>query len=307
MEIPSNLKSLYKHWGKHTLQPISSKEAVELDKKILSEIQDFAIERQLIWEKKTKGLDWPYTNDKVLQTYKFCNIYRELDRQTIEIHTLLKNHENDLDLWLLNVLFCRLICNTETVKKVGLLSYSAKHNLIVYKKLQSLARPKYGSAYIFPVSLIMKTKYPTREEFFCKYLPKVTRECAKIIKSFENKSVPEALALILPTFGFNLKFHWTESLIDTAYQFPEYIDLYKRFPIGPGSIPTMKLLSKEVNPENTCLALSQTPFPQFPHLTYNEKPVLLSAENWEGVGCEYRKYKNLKSGKGRRRLYKYKI
>jgi len=305
MEIPDNLKSLYKHWEKHTLGPTVPKKHIQLNGKVLSEIKEFAIARQLIWEKKTEGSGWPYTNDKVLQNYKFCNIYRELDRQTIQIHTLLKNYENDLDLWLLNVLFCRLICNTTTVNKVGLLSYSTKHNHTVYKKLQSLPKPKYGSAYIFPVSLIMKTKYPTREEFFCKYLPKVTRECAKIIKSFKNKGVLEALEVILPTFGFNLKFHWTESLIDVAYQFPEYINLYKKFPIGPGSLPTMKLLSKESSPENTCLALMQIPFPQFPYLTYNKKNVNLSSENWEGIGCEYRKYTNLKKGTGRKRLYKH--
>jgi hypothetical protein len=38
-------------------------------------------------------------------------------------------------------------------------------------------------------------------------------------------------------------------------------------------------------------------------LTYNHKPVYLSAENWEGIGCEFRKYTNLKNGTGRKKLY----
>ncbi len=39
-------------------------------------------------------------------------------------------------------------------------------------------------------------------------------------------------------------------------------------------------------------------------LTYKNEPIILSAENWEGIGCEFRKYTNLKAGNGRKRLYK---
>jgi hypothetical protein len=38
-------------------------------------------------------------------------------------------------------------------------------------------------------------------------------------------------------------------------------------------------------------------------LTLNSKPLRLSAENWEGIGCEFRKYTNLSEGKGRKRIY----
>lgn len=40
----------------------------------------FAYERQNIWYKKLKGENAPYTEDKILQEYKFCNAYRVLDR-----------------------------------------------------------------------------------------------------------------------------------------------------------------------------------------------------------------------------------
>lgn len=304
MEIPLELKKLYSHWLKHTDVSTRAKPSSNLDQKILKDIEKFSIQRQKIWEKKTLGKKKPYTKDMVLSKYKFCNVYRELDRQTIEIHIMLKGLEEDFDKWLLNVLFCRLVCNAETIKKVGLLSFRDSNNRGVYQKLLKLPRPKYGSAYIFPISLIMKSDYPTREEFFCFYLPQVTRKCSKLIKSFQEKSVVSSLEEILPAFGFNLRFHWTEVLIDTAYQFPELIDLFKRFPIGPGAKPTMKLLSNEADPENTCLALTNTPLREFPHLTFNGKKVHLSVENWEGIACEYRKYSNLKKGTGRRRLYK---
>ena len=48
----------------------------------------FAYERQNIWYKKLKEENPPYTDDKILQEYKFCNSYRVLDRVS---QYLLKN------------------------------------------------------------------------------------------------------------------------------------------------------------------------------------------------------------------------
>lgn len=48
----------------------------------------FAFERQNIFEKKKQGLPGPWTEDKILQEYKFCNSYRVNDRVS---QYLLKN------------------------------------------------------------------------------------------------------------------------------------------------------------------------------------------------------------------------
>ncbi len=48
----------------------------------------FAYERQNIFYNKLSGKNMPYTNDKILQEYKFCNCYRVLDRVS---QFLLKN------------------------------------------------------------------------------------------------------------------------------------------------------------------------------------------------------------------------
>ena len=89
-----------------------------------------------------------------------------------------------------------------------------------------------------------------------------------------------------------------------AYQYPQYINLFKEFPIGPGSISTMKRLNPTVDPIKVAVALTSTHVPDFPYLTYDSKPVYLSAENWEGIGCEFRKYSNLVCGVGRKIIYR---
>ena len=40
----------------------------------------FASERQQAFERRVAGLPWPWTSDPILQTYKFCNVYRAADR-----------------------------------------------------------------------------------------------------------------------------------------------------------------------------------------------------------------------------------
>ncbi len=303
MEIPQNLKQLYKHWVDHTYN-VTQQNTVSIDSLVVSNMASFASERMHIWEQKITNASPPYTQDPILLKYRFCNIYRELDAQTIQMHTQLKELESSLDLWLLNVIFNRMVCKPSTNQKVGFLTFNQEDNKKVFEKLMNLPSPKYGVAYIFPISVVSKVGLRTREEFFCFYLPKVIKQIVLVIEGFDKLSVVDALEQILPVFGVNFKFHWTEVLIDLAYQFPKYIDLYKKFPIGPGSLPTMKKLNYKEIPENVCLALVQTNMPDFRYLTFSGKKVRLSAENWEGIGCEFRKYTNLQNGNGRRRLYK---
>lgn len=303
MEIPDDIKELYKHWEKHTKNN-KIKNTVALDQDVLEKMVWFVNERMDIYKKKQNGQIPPLSKDKILSTYRFCNIYRELDRQTIYFHKLLKPFENDFSLWLLNMLFCRSVCRTETIEKIGLLNFNENNNQKVYKKLLEMESPKYGTAYIFPISMIQKSKWNTREKFFCLYYPLVVKKIANEIKSYKDLSVVEALTKILPIFGFNMKFLITEVLIDVAYQYPEHINLFLQFPIGPGSIPTMRILNNKIDPEIVNWVLSKLKQDNINYLTYDSKKILLSAENWEGVGCEFRKYTNLTKGNGRRRLFK---
>lgn len=66
----------------------------------------------------------------------------------------------------------------------------------------------------------------------------------------------------------------------------------------------MKMLSPNC-PEQVALQLSKTKLKKFPYLTYKGSNVFLSAENWEGIGCEFRKYTNLINGNGRKRIYRH--
>jgi hypothetical protein len=297
MEIPAQIRNLYRHWEQHVSSPGFSKAEPELPEKL----EYFVHERISIWKKKTRLEPRPYTADPILREYRFCNIFREFDKQTMEFHALLNPLRDDFPLWLLNMFYCRMVAHPETIKQAGLLSFDEIENEKFYERLVSLPRPKFGVLYVFPISMILKSKTPDRETFIAFYLPKVMKTITEEISSWNRISVCEGIEKILPLFGYNLHFLWTEVLIDTAYQFPHLVDLYKQFPIGPGARPTFEKLAPGKDASVLVSELSSLYFPV--GLTVQGKELRLSAENWEGIGCEYRKYCNLLSGKGRRRIY----
>jgi hypothetical protein len=49
----------------------------------VKEFFDFMKERHAIYERRQSGLPFPWTDDPILQKYKFCNVFRELDTGTI--------------------------------------------------------------------------------------------------------------------------------------------------------------------------------------------------------------------------------
>jgi hypothetical protein len=304
MELPSTLKNLYRHWDNHTKSEglIIPYNEIFKDEKLSEEMFWFIDERINIWKKKVLGDTPPFTENILLSKYRFCNIFREFDRQTIEFHTLLNPIRDTFSLWLLNMFYCRMVARTETIKNVGLLSFDKEKNKVVYKKLMEHSRPRFGTPYVFPISTILKSGTPTRELFITEYLPVIMNEVAEEILKWNKESVYEGTRKIILIFGYNLNFLWNEVLIDVAYQYPEYINLFDRFPVGPGSLPTMQKINKEKDPSFLVKELTKIQFDT--GLAFNNKKLLLSAENWEGVGCEFRKYTNLKNGKGRKRIFR---
>ena len=60
----------------------------------------FVLERHNIYLRRTAGKPKPWTADPLLQQYRFCNVYRELDKVTIWLREHWREpHAQDPDLW----------------------------------------------------------------------------------------------------------------------------------------------------------------------------------------------------------------
>jgi len=79
----------------------------------------FIRERYLIWDRRERGMPKPWTQDEILQSYRFCNVYRELDTVTQWISANWRDrHPFESDLWFAMVV-ARLLNWPDTLYDIG--------------------------------------------------------------------------------------------------------------------------------------------------------------------------------------------
>lgn len=106
-------------------------------------------ERHQIYLRKSRGLPTPWTDDPILQQFRFCNVYRELDKVTVWIRKNWRdpNNENP-DLWFAMVM-ARLFNLPSTLEDLG---YPTRWNMGEFlcdaHRLKDKGRPIFNGAYI---------------------------------------------------------------------------------------------------------------------------------------------------------------
>lgn len=85
----------------------------------LKKFSRFIHERHSIQVKKSAGAPWPWTKDPILQSYRFCNVYRNLDKESALIQdNWLKPHKRDPDVWFAMVV-ARLVNWWPSLEAIG--------------------------------------------------------------------------------------------------------------------------------------------------------------------------------------------
>lgn len=121
----------------------------------------FIRQRHQIYEKKLKGYPKPWTNDPILQKYRFCNVYRELDTQTIWLAENWRDTARrcrDEDFWFASLVF-RLVNWHETAMGLG---YPIPWDPTNFKRVLHLRKSKglkcYSSAYMISTHGVKEEK-----------------------------------------------------------------------------------------------------------------------------------------------------
>lgn len=124
-----------------------------------SRFVQFILERHRIYERRAAGKPAPWTKDSILAAYRFCNVYRELDRVTrwIAVHWRAPYADHD-DLWFAMVV-ARLINHPPTLEHLALPGrWNKKQFLSVMRARRQAGEKAFGSAYIVSTNGIARDK-----------------------------------------------------------------------------------------------------------------------------------------------------
>lgn len=116
----------------------------------INELCAFIAERHKIYILKKAGLPKPWTKDSILQKYRFCNVYRALDTQTIWLYENWgkKGKNADLDYWFAALVF-RLVNWHETAEDLGYpVGWVEEDFISVLQERQSKGLKVYTGAYM---------------------------------------------------------------------------------------------------------------------------------------------------------------
>jgi hypothetical protein len=127
----------------------------------------FIIERHAIYIRKSQGEEKPWTKDLILQRYRFCNVYRELDTVTQWVAKCWrKPHEFDPDLWFAMAV-ARVINWPETLFDLGYpIPWSEQEFMFTMQARKEEGAQIYNGAYMISTHGVKmdKAKYLAKKE-----------------------------------------------------------------------------------------------------------------------------------------------
>jgi len=282
-----------------------------------SDFFDFVLQRQSIWYKRfALGQEAPWTPDSVLQQYKILNVYRELDKGTRYILDKLKGMK-DRKAILLNIVFYRFFNRFDLYENLGIKPFHSVDNNLMNDlkaklgKLKEQGKPIFNDAY-----LIAGKKGEQKYSSVLNSLSWLNENADDIINRVDNTKTPEDSFKIIkeiPLVGNFLAYEiWTDltyfGFFRQGWTDNDFVN------IGPGASWGLKIIYGKLTKKEETERLKHLYEIQNQFLNnkkwleihnknaFSNKP-FLSLRNLEHGLCEFRKYSNLKNGKGKKRFY----
>ncbi len=279
------------------------------------EFFDFIYRRHLIWYKRFVLKEHPpWTEDKVLQKYKLINMYRELDKCTIYLLKKLTKL-NDRKSILLNVVFYRFFNRYGLYEELEIEPFKEFDEKIRNKLIQMLEIIESEQKPIFNNAYLISGK--AGEKKYVSVLNSISQiNLDKMIGEIDNCKNPEESFEILKEIPMVGPFLACEIWTDLTY-----LEFFRQgwndndfVNVGPGAkwgleiIYGGKLSCKEAKQKlNELYEMQEYSLPEKWKKIAYEKAFsnypYLSITNIEGALCEFRKYWNIKHGKGRRKHF----
>jgi len=292
-----------------------------LDEKSLDLFWQFINKRQRVWSRRViEGQPSPWTDDNILQEYRFTNVYRELDPGTqYVIQNILEADASRQDK-ILNVMLYRLIGRLETHEYLGFQSLETFDAAEFEEKLKcrrdDLGETIFTGAYM--VSGYNQMGSSDKVENVAALFNEITDEKEFFDDMVSTESLEETYKLIRSRHGFG-NFLSYQVLVDLLYPV-DYYDGDSVLPFspddwstpGPGAQKGLKQLVTEFNGFDRLDVMrwlrqnQQQEFERldlnFPYLeTKDGNRLELSLANIQNCLCEFYKYHKILHSNGRAR------
>jgi hypothetical protein len=307
-------------------EPTFSKERYE-------EYWKYVVERQRIWYKRfVLRESHPWTSDPILQKYRFCNNYRELDKGTMHLIDKLESLKTDRGKVLFNVVLYRFFNSHRFFDKLGGLfdpsDYNPYNFIKTLDKLISKGESIYNPAYVVCPPTIKPEYRPNSKHVQLAFALEILSEkIDELIEKIDSANTPkdslDALKEIPGVNNFLAYEFWTDltyfNFFAQGWTDNDFVN------VGPGARWGMNIIMgkdtkdrlfsqegylklifylRDKMPEALeQLGLKEEWLKISYKKAYSNVP-FLSLRNTEHSLCEFRKYWRIKNGRGRRRLYK---
>lgn len=207
----------------------------------------FIVERQNIFIKKSRGGDLPFSNDKVLATHKFTNVYRFLDYESqFLIREVIGDDNRSYEDTVFRVLLFKMINLSSTWEylesKLGEISYSTPIEDIdtALDLYRDAGNKIFSSAYLQASNFVQRPEYKYLQGMHKhhQYLTVFNKELfnSTMIASLGEQRTLKELCLLLQTvngIGGFMSYQFAQDLNYTKY-FNHDMDSFTIE--GPGSI-----------------------------------------------------------------------
>lgn len=205
------------------------------DTELLYMFKNWMKERQTIYLLKEEGRPKPWTKDKILQSYKFTNVFRQQDRVTKELNARQKDEPYMLTIW--RVIVFRMFNHPATYDLLN--EHGLIENWNTPKAKRLLHRAKKKGQQIFTGAYIITNQGSSRPkiDLVCESLGRIYQQREFIADSFKRINRVQHAVNFLTEFPMIGKFVAYEIATDLRHTkvLNRALDIYSWANPGPGA------------------------------------------------------------------------
>lgn len=264
------------------------------------ELFAFMYQRHDVYVKKAAGFPKPWTQDVILQNYRFCNVYRELDKETQWFAASWREpHKDDPDLWFASLVF-RFINRSDTATALGYpVPWDARRFKTILQARKKKGLTVYSGAYMISTHGVKEEK----ATYLAKSLTKIWKQRG-MIRPLMHDRLSDFHARLMDCFDVG-SFIAAQVIADIKYEAPLWSsgDWHTFAASGPGSKRGMSRVMGlatfypwNENEWRQCMMKLKSAID--PMIDRAGMPTL-HAQDLQNCLCEFDKYERARTGEGR--------